>query len=161
ALSPFKISSANTIILFKELCLELNIRSPSEQQEFCLCYVLEKDPPFILLLPENRTEYCNNDDYILDICTELEHKRQQFHFLLKRCTWVHPLRLDHPVYIDVMFFQVKSWKNVNSLVPLAAIEYPSQSADAWASRINRQLRTMNAQMTSTQARAGFLGENPS
>ncbi|EPB78933.1 FERM central domain protein [Ancylostoma ceylanicum] len=149
---------------------------------------------------ENRTEYCNNDDYILDICTELEHKRQQFHFLLKRCTWVHPLRLDHPVYIDVMFFQVLSdymegmfimkqagghlsastcddvtklaaylhlaanegqraavtSKNVNSLVPLAAIEYPSQSADAWASRINRQLRTMNAQMTSTQARAGFL-----
>ncbi|KAL6722503.1 hypothetical protein Aduo_017620 [Ancylostoma duodenale] len=175
----------------RELCLELNIRSPSEQQEFCLCYVLEK---------ENRTEYCNNDDYILDICTELEHKRQQFHFLLKRCTWVHPLRLDHPVYIDVMFFQVLSdymegmflmkqagghlsastcddvtklaaylylatnegqrppvtSKNVNSLVPLAAIEYPSQSADAWASRINRQLRTMNAQMTSTQARAGFL-----
>ncbi|KAK6043791.1 hypothetical protein COOONC_18701, partial [Cooperia oncophora] len=26
----------------RELCMELNIRSPSEQQEFCLCYVLEK-----------------------------------------------------------------------------------------------------------------------
>ncbi|KHJ96970.1 myTH4 domain protein, partial [Oesophagostomum dentatum] len=175
----------------RELCAELNIRSPSEQQEFSLCYVLEK---------ENRIEYCNNDDYILDICTELEHKRQQFHFLLKRCTWVHPLRLDHPVYIDVMFFQVVPDymegmfltkhagghlsaatcedvatlaaylhlaagegrrtavmpKNVTSIVPSAALEYPSQTPETWASRINRQLRAMNPQMTSTQARAGFL-----
>ncbi|ETN83438.1 myTH4 domain protein [Necator americanus] len=175
----------------RELCLELNIRSPSEQQEFCLCYILEK---------ENRMEYCNNDDYILDICTELEHKRQQFHFLLKRCTWVHPLRLDHPVYIDVLFFQVVPdymegkflmrqaggylsastcdditkfaaylhiaandgqktavlSKNVSSLIPSAVLEYPTQSTDAWASRINRQLRSMNNNMTNTQARAAFL-----
>jgi hypothetical protein len=25
----------------QDLCLELNIRSASEQQEFCLCYILE------------------------------------------------------------------------------------------------------------------------
>ncbi|KAK5964470.1 hypothetical protein GCK32_002933, partial [Trichostrongylus colubriformis] len=175
----------------RELCLELNIRSPSEQQEFCLCYVLEK---------ENRTEYCANDDYILDICTELEHKRVQFHFLLKRCTWVHPLRLDHPVYIDVMFFQVLpdylrgslltrqasghmsasmcddvtrlaaylhlassegqriavTPRNVQSIVPTPVMEYPSQSADSWATRINRQLRTMNPNTSATQARAAFL-----
>ncbi|VDP07507.1 unnamed protein product [Heligmosomoides polygyrus] len=175
----------------RELCLELNIRSPSEQQEFCLCYVLEKD---------NRTEYCANDDYILDICTELEHKRQQFHFLLKRCTWVHPLRLDHPVYIDVMFFQVvpdylqgllltrqasghlsasvcddvtklaaylhiaasEGQRNVvtprtaQSLVPSAVLEYPAQTGDTWATRINRQLRSMNPNTTVTQARSAFL-----
>lgn len=27
--------------IIQELCLELNIRSPTEQQEFCLCYILE------------------------------------------------------------------------------------------------------------------------
>ncbi|KAE9414672.1 hypothetical protein Angca_006777 [Angiostrongylus cantonensis] len=81
----------------RELCLKLNIRSPSEQQEFCLAYFLEK---------EKRLEYCANNEYVLDICTELEHKRKQFYFLLKRCTWVHPVRLDDQVYIDVMFFQV-------------------------------------------------------
>uniref|UniRef100_A0A0N4WSV1 MyTH4 domain-containing protein n=1 Tax=Haemonchus placei TaxID=6290 RepID=A0A0N4WSV1_HAEPC len=175
----------------RELCLELNIRSPSEQQEFCLCYVLEKD---------NRTEYCANDDYILDICTELEHKRVPFHFLLRRCTWVHPLRLDHPVYIDVMFFQVVpdylqgslltrqasghmsasvcddvtklaaylhmaanegqriavTPRTVQTIVPAPVLEYPSPSPDSWASRINRQLRTMNPNTTATQARAAFL-----
>ncbi|WKY16951.1 hypothetical protein Q1695_001507 [Nippostrongylus brasiliensis] len=175
----------------RELCLELNIRSPSEQQEFCLCYVLEKD---------NRIEYCANDDYILDICTELEHKRQKFHFLLKRCTWVHPLRLDHMVYIDVMFFQIVpdylqglyltrqasghlsasacddvtklaaflhiagnegqrlavNPRTIQSIVPSALLEYPSQTGDSWATRINRQLRSMSPNLTATQARAGFL-----
>lgn len=175
----------------RELCFKLNIRSPSEQQEFCLTYVLEK---------ENRLEHCANNDYILDICTELEHQRQQFCFLLKRCTWVHPLRLDDHVYIEVMFFQVVSDyllglyltrqvgghlsastcnditrlgaylhvsssegqkinvtpRTVQSLVPSTVLECPSQSAETWANKINRQLGLMNPNMTSTQARAGFL-----
>ncbi|KAJ1345947.1 hypothetical protein KIN20_000589 [Parelaphostrongylus tenuis] len=175
----------------RELCLELNIRSPSEQQEFCLTYVLEK---------ENRLECCANNDYVLDICTELEHKHQQFYFLLKRCTWVHPLRMDDQVYIDVMFYQVVSDyllgsyltrqvggqlsattcdditrlgaylylaanegqkinvtpRTVQSVIPSTVLECPSHSADTWADKINRQLRSMNLNMTSTQARAAFL-----
>lgn len=47
-----------------------------------------------------------NDEYILDISTELEHKQKEFFLLLKRTVWIHPLRLDNDLYIDVMFFQV-------------------------------------------------------
>ncbi|VDM52695.1 unnamed protein product [Angiostrongylus costaricensis] len=170
----------------RELCLELNIRSPSEQQEFCLTYFLEK---------EKRLEYCVNNEYVLDICTELEHKRKQFYFLLKRCTWVHPVRLDDQVYIDVMFFQVRipdyllglyltrqvgghlSASTCEDITRLAAylhlasnegqridvtplvsvLEGSSQSVEAWANKINRQLRSMHPKTTSTQARAAFLG----
>lgn len=55
---------------------------------------------------DNRTFYCSNGDYILDICTEMEHKKIPFQFVLRRSVWVHPLRLDNPIFIEVMFFQV-------------------------------------------------------
>ncbi|VDN59410.1 unnamed protein product [Dracunculus medinensis] len=83
--------------IIQELCLELNIRSPTEQQEFCLCYILEI---------ENIMKLLSNDEYILDICTELEHKKKEYFLLLKRTVWIHPLRLDNILYIDVMFFQI-------------------------------------------------------
>ena len=92
------------------MCNEMNIRSPAEQQEFSLCYVNEKSKPYIFLYylsySDNRVEACSNGDYILDICTEMEHKVQAFQFILRRSVWVHPLRLDNPIFIDVMFFQV-------------------------------------------------------
>lgn len=46
------------------------------------------------------------DDYILDVTTELEHKQKEYFLLLKRTVWIHPIRLDNSLYIDVMFFQV-------------------------------------------------------
>ena len=48
----------------------------------------------------------SNDEYVLDVCTELDEKNRQFFLLLKRTAWIHPLRLDNSLYIDVMFFQV-------------------------------------------------------
>lgn len=47
-----------------------------------------------------------NDEYVLDVCTELEHYHKKYFLLLKRTVWIHPLRLDNARYIDVMFFQV-------------------------------------------------------
>ncbi len=96
--------------IIQELCLELNIRSPGEQQEFCLCYILEAGKfsfvEFESSSAESVMKLLANDEYVLDVCTELEHKHKQFFLLLKRTVWIHPLRLDNPLYIDVMFFQV-------------------------------------------------------
>ncbi|VDK50808.1 unnamed protein product [Anisakis simplex] len=83
--------------IIQQLCIELNIRSAAEQQEFCLCYILESESTMKLL---------SNDEYILDVCTELEHQKKDYFLLLKRTVWIHPLRLDNSLYIDVMFFQV-------------------------------------------------------
>ncbi|VDN36185.1 unnamed protein product [Gongylonema pulchrum] len=35
--------------IIQQLCHDLNIRSPAEQQEFCLCYILEAGSGFFLL----------------------------------------------------------------------------------------------------------------
>lgn len=51
----------------------------------------------------------SNDEYILDICTEMEMGNKDFYFILKRIVWIHPLRLDNSLYMDFMFFQVISW----------------------------------------------------
>ncbi|KJH41057.1 myTH4 domain protein [Dictyocaulus viviparus] len=83
--------------VIKELCQEMNIRSSSEQQEFSLFYVIENG---------NQSEYCANTKYILDINSELEYQHQEYHFVLKRCTWVYPLRLDNPLYIEMMYYQI-------------------------------------------------------
>uniref|UniRef100_A0A1I7WYG8 MyTH4 domain-containing protein n=1 Tax=Heterorhabditis bacteriophora TaxID=37862 RepID=A0A1I7WYG8_HETBA len=179
--------------IIMELCKEINIRSPSEQQEFCLCYVLEK---------ENSVQCCSNDEYILDICTELEHKKLKFYFLLKRMVWVLPLRLDNPVYIDAMFFQIVidylqgsfvclqggnqlsatmtddicrlaaflhlasneerkqfvSGRSIMSLIPTVVLDARIMPVDSWTERINHKLMTIDNNITSTQARATFLGQ---
>lgn len=55
---------------------------------------------------ESTMKLLSNDEYILDVCTELEHQKKDYFLLLKRTVWIHPLRLDNNLYIDVMFFQV-------------------------------------------------------
>ncbi|GMR61444.1 hypothetical protein PMAYCL1PPCAC_31639 [Pristionchus mayeri] len=84
--------------VIKELCSDLNIRSPSEQQEFVLCAVLEN--------ARHDTHYVKNDEYLLDIATELEHKKTAYTFHLRRAVWLHPLRLDSALYIDCMYYQI-------------------------------------------------------
>ncbi|CAJ0945211.1 unnamed protein product, partial [Mesorhabditis belari] len=83
--------------VLQELCNDLNIRSPAEQQEFCLCVAVKNEPNLI---------FTANDEYVLDICTEMEHKNKSFDFLLRRAVWIYPLRLDNMMYIDVMFNQL-------------------------------------------------------
>lgn len=48
----------------------------------------------------------SNDEYVLDICTDLERNNRNYFLLLKRTAWIHPIRLDNELYIDVLFFQV-------------------------------------------------------
>eukprot|EP00081_Caenorhabditis_elegans_P009581 NP_001294790.1 Heavy chain, Unconventional Myosin [Caenorhabditis elegans] len=83
--------------MIQELCNLLNVRSLHEQQEFSLCYTVGKD---------KHLNYCKNDNYLMDIITESEHKKLPFQFYLKRTVWVHPLRYDNAAYIDSMFDQV-------------------------------------------------------
>lgn len=93
--------------IIQELCEELNVRSSAEQQEFCLAYVVEKGLSCSLKVTfsENTIMMLDNSDYILDVCTEQEMKEKSIIFLLKRTVWLHPLRFDNQLYIDVMFHQ--------------------------------------------------------
>ncbi|KRX63936.1 Unconventional myosin-XV [Trichinella sp. T9] len=83
--------------IIKELCIDLNVRSSLEQQEFSLCVVIESD---------NVMRILSNDEYILDITSELEEMKREYFLLLKRIVWMHPLRKDSELYTDIMFFQV-------------------------------------------------------
>ena len=75
----------------------MNVLSEAEQHEFALCYILEKDSTLRVL---------SNDEYILDVTSELETKNENFTFILTRTVWIHPLREDNKLYIDVLFFQL-------------------------------------------------------
>ncbi|KAE9553870.1 hypothetical protein FO519_002911 [Halicephalobus sp. NKZ332] len=94
-ISTRTITVAEEII--KELCIEMNVLSEAEQHEFALCYILEKD---------NSLRVLSNDEYILDVTSELETKNEKFTFILTRTVWIHPLREDNKLYIDVLFFQL-------------------------------------------------------
>jgi len=48
----------------------------------------------------------NKDEYILDVTTELLKNGQTFYLIFCRSVWVYPLRLDNPLYIEVIFNQV-------------------------------------------------------
>lgn len=49
----------------------------------------------------------NNDEYIMDVTTELDVANEEYILLLTRSVWISPLRADNPLYIDVLFFQVR------------------------------------------------------
>uniref|UniRef100_A0AC34F7I7 MyTH4 domain-containing protein n=1 Tax=Panagrolaimus sp. ES5 TaxID=591445 RepID=A0AC34F7I7_9BILA len=94
-ISTKTITVAEEVI--KELCTEMNVWSDAEQHEFALCYILEKDSTLRVL---------SNDEYILDITSELETRNEKFILILTRTVWIHPMREDNDLYIDVLFFQV-------------------------------------------------------
>ncbi|KFD55371.1 hypothetical protein M513_03711 [Trichuris suis] len=83
--------------VIRQLCQDLNIKSSLEQQEFSLCVVIETS---------NTMRILSNDEYILDVTTELENNGLDYFILLKRIVWMHPLRKDSELYTDIMFFQV-------------------------------------------------------
>lgn len=51
----------------------------------------------------------NNDEYIMDVITELELKEEEYALMLTRSAWISPLRTDNWLYVDVLFFQVYHW----------------------------------------------------
>ncbi|KAK0396293.1 hypothetical protein QR680_001659 [Steinernema hermaphroditum] len=82
--------------IIRELCSEMNILSAEEQQEFCLSCIVGR---------ENVMKLLSNDEYIMDVITELEQRTEEYFLMLKRTVWIHPLRFDNPLYIDMLFFQ--------------------------------------------------------
>lgn len=48
----------------------------------------------------------NNDEYILDVTTELETRNEEYILILTRSVWIHPLRQDSALYSDALFFQI-------------------------------------------------------
>ncbi|KAL3095356.1 hypothetical protein niasHS_007455 [Heterodera schachtii] len=83
--------------IVRTLCGEMNIRSVAEQQEFSLCYILLKDNSMHTLL---------NDEYVMDVCTELETRGDDFVLILTRSVWLHPIRRECDLCTDALFFQL-------------------------------------------------------
>lgn len=83
--------------VIEEICAMLNVRDLPERDEFSLYCIIEGDPYTMPL---------NKDEYILDITTELLKNGQIFYLIFCRSVWVYPLRLDNPLYIEVIFNQV-------------------------------------------------------
>lgn len=48
----------------------------------------------------------NNDEYILDVTTELDARNEEYILILTRSVWIHPLRQDSALYADALFFQI-------------------------------------------------------
>lgn len=83
----------------------MNILSAEEQQEFSLCYILED---------EGVMKPLRNDEYIMDVTTQLESRRRaanngeegDYLLILTRAVWLQPLRRDSQLYVDALFFQL-------------------------------------------------------
>ncbi|KAI1292214.1 Unconventional myosin-XV [Halotydeus destructor] len=94
------INTASTTVVqdvIDEICAMLSVRSGVEREEFSLYCIVEGDP-FTMPL--------NKEEYILDVTTELLKNGQTFYLIFCRSVWVFPLRLDNPLYIEVIFNQV-------------------------------------------------------
>ena len=92
-------TKSSTVVndVIEEICLQLNVSNRIEQQEFSLYCIVEGD---YYTMPINR------DEYILDITTELIKNGQIFYLIFCRSVWYHPLKLEVPLYIEVIFNQV-------------------------------------------------------
>ncbi|CAL4069630.1 unnamed protein product [Meganyctiphanes norvegica] len=83
--------------IIEEMCNLINVRSTHEQEEFSLYCIVEGDT---FTMPLAREEY------ILDVTTELVKNQQVFYLIFCRSVWYYPLRLDNPLYIEVVFNQI-------------------------------------------------------
>ncbi|VDP45102.1 unnamed protein product [Soboliphyme baturini] len=95
----------------------MNLRSTVEQQEFSLYYVIEAGMVLLFVFvaflfeiycTENVKKMLSNDEYVLDVTTALENMKNEYILLLDRSVWIHPLRWDNDLYVDVMFAQVEA-----------------------------------------------------
>uniref|UniRef100_A0A7E4VLF9 MyTH4 domain-containing protein n=1 Tax=Panagrellus redivivus TaxID=6233 RepID=A0A7E4VLF9_PANRE len=122
-----KLISTRTITvaeeIIKDMCNEMNVWSEIEQAEFALCYILDRDSSLRVL---------SNNEYILDITSELETRNEKFTLILTRTVWIHPLREDNQLYIDVLFFQVMPNYMAGLLTPLpigSKAQLPAKTLD--------------------------------
>ncbi|KAL3238861.1 hypothetical protein MRX96_021884 [Rhipicephalus microplus] len=83
--------------IIDEICGILGVRGSTEMDEFSLYCIVEGDP---LTMPLSREEY------ILDVTTELIKNGHVFYLIFCRSVWFFPLRLDNPLYVELIFNQV-------------------------------------------------------
>nr|CAD7453151.1 unnamed protein product [Timema tahoe] len=83
--------------VIEEMCTVINVQSGHEMEEFSLYCIVEGDT---FTMPLAREEY------ILDVTTELHKNQQVFYLIFCRSVWHFPLRLDSPLYIEVVFNQI-------------------------------------------------------
>ncbi|XP_050694860.1 unconventional myosin-XV-like isoform X6 [Eriocheir sinensis] len=83
--------------IIEEMCNLISVRSTQEQEEYSLYCIVEGDT---FTMPLAREEY------ILDVTTELLKNQQVFYLIFCRSVWYYPLRLDNPLYYEVVFNQI-------------------------------------------------------
>ncbi|CAK9816980.1 Unconventional myosin-XV [Anthophora quadrimaculata] len=83
--------------VIEEMCNIISVRNPHEMDEFSLYCIVDGDA---FTMPLAR------DEYVLDVTTELHKNHQVFYLIFCRSVWYYPLRLDAPLYIEVVFNQI-------------------------------------------------------
>ncbi|XP_066584309.1 unconventional myosin-XV [Prorops nasuta] len=83
--------------VIEEMCNIISVRNLHEMDEFSLYCIVEGDA---FTMPLAR------DEYVLDVTTELHKNHQVFYLIFCRSVWYYPLRLDAPLYIEVVFNQI-------------------------------------------------------
>ncbi|XP_043471659.1 unconventional myosin-XV [Leptopilina heterotoma] len=83
--------------VIEEMCNVISVRSPNEMDEFLLYCIIDGDA---FTMPLAR------DEYVLDVTTALYMNQQVFYLIFCRSVWYYPLRLDAPLYIEVIFNQI-------------------------------------------------------
>ncbi|KAJ8681735.1 hypothetical protein QAD02_017527 [Eretmocerus hayati] len=83
--------------VIEEMCNIISVRNPHEMDEFSLYCIVDGDA---FTMPLAR------DEYVLDVTTELHKNHQLFYLIFCRSVWYYPLRLDAPLYVEVVFNQI-------------------------------------------------------
>jgi len=83
--------------IIDELCNVIGVESANEKEEFSLYCIVEG---------ETFTVPLSKDHYILDVTTELQRDGAIYYLIFCRSVWHYPLRLENPLYIEVVFNQI-------------------------------------------------------
>jgi len=83
--------------IIDELCNVIGVETANEKEEFSLYCIVEG---------ETFTVPLSKDHYILDVTTELQRDGAIYYLIFCRSVWHYGLRLDNPLYIEVVFNQI-------------------------------------------------------
>jgi len=83
--------------IIDELCNVIGVESSNEKEEFSLYCIVEG---------ETFTVPLTKDHYILDVTTELQRDGAIYYLIFCRSVWHYALRLENPLYIEVVFNQI-------------------------------------------------------
>merc|ERR1719242_1542733 len=83
--------------IIDELCNVIGVETANEKEEFSLYCIVEG---------ETFTVPLSKDHYILDVTTELQRDGAIYYLIFCRSVWHYGLRLENPLYIEVVFNQI-------------------------------------------------------